>query len=149
MRPVRDRQPGRPGSDLRLSGERPTRSTGSGMSFTVHSRGFPSTFDRTHQDVGMNSNRVRPTPQRGRPPTLPLGYVFRRLTSLAVVAGVTAGFIGAALVESAGLPDAFVVGAGTVAFIAATSLVFGLADGRLMPSQRKRSTPSEISGRTQ
>lgn len=97
----------------------------------------------------MNSNRVRPTPQRGRPPTLPLGYVFRRLTSLAVVAGVTAGFIGAALVESAGLPDAFVVGAGTVAFIAATSLVFGLADGRLMPSHGKRSTPSEISGRTQ
>lgn len=87
----------------------------------------------------MNSNDIPSSRQRGRAPTDPMGYVFRRVSSMVVVVGVAAGLIGATLVESAGLPGPVAVGAGIVAFVAATSLATGLADGRLMPHRGRGS----------
>jgi hypothetical protein len=69
---------------------------------------------------GMNATDL---PSRHeRPAVNPMDYVVRRLSSLVVSAGVIAGFTGAALVESAGLPGPVVLGAGLLAFVAAISV---------------------------
>jgi hypothetical protein len=79
---------------------------------------------------GMNTTDL---PSRHDRPTVnAMDYAVRRLSSLAVIAGVVAGFTGAALVESAGLPGPVVLGAALLAFVAATSLTSGFAVRRQM-----------------
>jgi hypothetical protein len=84
----------------------------------------------------MNSIDVQRSPRHGRVPADPMGYVFRRLSSLAVIVGLIAGLIGAVLVESAGLPGPVVLGAGLVVFLGTTSLAARLAAGHLVPQRR-------------
>jgi len=78
--------------------------------------------------VAMTSNDRRP-----RPPTAPMDYVARRLSSLAVVGGAISGFLIASLLESAGLPGPVAAGAGLLAFVVATSIAAGLAASRRTP----------------
>jgi hypothetical protein len=83
----------------------------------------------------MNSSD-QPTRQSHRPLVDPMDYVFRRLSSLAVVGGAITGLVSAGLLESRGLPGPIALGAGLVAFVAATSLATGLAAGRRTPHRR-------------
>jgi hypothetical protein len=101
-------------------------------SFTIRLRGFPPTFGPASEDgVAMNRND-RPIPQFSRRPTRPKDYIARRVSSLAIVGGAITGFLSAGILESAGLPEPVAVGAGLLAFVAATWLATFLAIGRPM-----------------
>ena len=74
------------------------------------------------------NNSDRPAFPLGRRPAHPLGYDLRRLFSRAVVGAAIAGLVSAALLESAGLPEPVVVGAG---LIVAWTVATGLAPSSL------------------
>ena len=99
--------------------------------FTVHSRGFHTTFGSVRDDVEDMNTNDRPTLRRASPAD-PMAYVSRRIVSLAVGAGAILALLSAGFLESAGLPAPIAVGAGFVGFVVATMFVTDLsADGRI------------------
>ncbi len=99
--------------------------------FTVRSREFLTTFGPAWDDFEDMKNNNRPTLRRASP-TDPMGYVSRRIVSLAVGAGAIVALLSAGFLESAGLPGPIAVGAEFVGFVVATVFVTELvADGRM------------------
>ena len=82
-------------------------------------------------------NNVQPTRQRVGQASDPMVYVARRLFSLPVVVGAFVAFVGAGLLESAGLPGPAAMAGGLTGLVA-TALAADLVVDRVLRHRVKR-----------